>query len=475
MLLLKAFDLMSAFVATPTRVMLCGPCDAALLAQVHAQAPDLQLTMLRDRADGVPPGATWVDKSSLSGVDDLSLTPAQEDFHEQVMRRLMADSRSYFLLERIMTSVAYGTVFNGLTRVDQYVRRSIKLLDEHNPQRVIFMSTPHDILWFFAQTAEARGCEILVLKPGPMPDQIFVTRGLDAQTVLETGAGDATKARAQAQAFIALRQRSYAEAGAASSQGHRQRYGNKSFNLRTELRRALTAGSPREVVRKLTLLPPKRHLARTYEGLAVTQLDPAQQGRSVVLFLHYQPERSSLPEGGDYAQQLRVARTLAAALPDGWELLIKEHPDYYRLTFKPRVRDAEVYHAMARLPNTRLVGLGMDTFSLIDHAAAVVTLTGTVGIEGFTRGKPALVFGCACYQDAPGVTRVASLAQTRAALKAIAQGAKPDPQAVEDWLTWTALHAAPEHTGDPIVRRKAIIAALGAQQGPRPPLEGHRS
>lgn len=458
-----------------TRILLCGPCDAGMLEEMVQQMPDLHLTTMRDRREDTPPGATWADKKGLEDFSDLALTPDQEVFHEQVMRLVMSDSRSFFLLERIMTDTPYGTAFNGLTRIDQYIRRAIKLLDAHDPQRVIFMSTPHDILWFFARTAEARGCEILVLKPGPIPGGVFVARGLDAQTVLETTAGDTAAAPAQARDFIAIRQRSYAEAEPDYERRARESYGEGFFSVRAELRKALASGSAREAVQKLLLIPLKRSALRCYEGHAISRLDPAQQGRAVVFFLHYQPERSSLPEGGDYAQQLRVAHTLAAALPDGWELLIKEHPSFYRRTFKPRVRDMEFYTALSRLPRTRLVDLSMDTFSLIDHAAVIVTLTGTVGLEAISRGKPALAFGCACYQNAPGVTRVASLEEARTALARIAQASGPSASDVETWLTWAATHAAPESPRDPIARRAAIIASVGAPQTPRPALEDHQT
>lgn len=440
--------------------MLCGPCDAGMLEEMLQEVPGLRLTMLRDSPDGVPVGAAWADKKGLEDHFDLTLTADQEAFHERVMRSVMSDSRSFFLLERIVTDTPYGTAFNGITRVDQYIRRAIQLLDAHDPQRVVFASTPHDILWFFARTAEARGSEILVLKPGPIPGGVFVAHGLDAQTILETGAGDAELAPEQARNFIATRQRNYAEAEPDYERRARESYGEGFFSLGAELRKALTSGSVREAVQKIMLIHLKYKALRLYESLAATRLDPAQQGRAVVFFMHYQPERSTLPEGGEYAQQLRVAHTLAAALPDGWELLIKEHPSFYRRTFKPRVRDGNFYRALAQLPRTRLVDLGMDTFSLIDHAAAVVTLTGTVGLEAISRGKPAIIFGCACYQNAPGVTRVASLAETRTTLAQIAHSGGPKASEVETWLTWAATHAALERSSETIVRRKAIVASV---------------
>ena len=45
-----------------------------------------------------------------------------------------------------------------------------------------------------------------------------------------------------------------------------------------------------------------------------------------VFFLHFQPERTTLPEGYGFAQQLAAIIALDGALPEGTKLYVKEHP-----------------------------------------------------------------------------------------------------------------------------------------------------
>ena len=49
----------------------------------------------------------------------------------------------------------------------------------------------------------------------------------------------------------------------------------------------------------------------------------------VFLALHYQPERTTCPDGGRFNNQFLAASLIAHALPDGWQLYVKEHPGQY--------------------------------------------------------------------------------------------------------------------------------------------------
>ena len=64
-----------------------------------------------------------------------------------------------------------------------------------------------------------------------------------------------------------------------------------------------------------------------------------------------------------------------------------------------RYRRKEFYKDIASLNNVKLVNIGIDSFTLIDHSVCIATITGTVGIQSFIRGKSVLCFGDACYVD----------------------------------------------------------------------------
>src|SRR5690606_37726515 len=79
----------------------------------------------------------------------------------------------------------------------------------------------------------------------------------------------------------------------------------------------------------------------------------------------------------------------------------------------------EYYTSLKRIPKVELMGHRSDPFKLIDSAACVATLTGTMGFEAVLRGKPCLVFGDAAYVGCEGVFRINSFQDLEDAFKAL--------------------------------------------------------
>lgn len=156
---------------------------------------------------------------------------------------------------------------------------------------------------------------------------------------------------------------------------------------------------------------------------------PVDLSRPFVYFpLHFQPERSTSPMADHYTDQILIAKTVAATLPEGWSLLIKEYPlQWDPYSYRAHLARYEGYYReLAAIPGVTLVPMTESPFKLMESAQAVVTATGTSGIEALTIGKPVLIFGYPWYMYCDGVYRIDSPASCRAALEAIQSGAKPD-------------------------------------------------
>jgi hypothetical protein len=145
---------------------------------------------------------------------------------------------------------------------------------------------------------------------------------------------------------------------------------------------------------KIINLKSKLNTLKLYEDLSFKGSLPQN---FIVFFMHYQPERTSLPEGREYAQQMNIILDLHLNLPKGYDLIIKEHPSMFRNMFNKRVRSNKFYKNIAGLRNVKIAPLSFESFDLIDHSKGVVTITGTVGIEALLRNKPILVYGDAQY------------------------------------------------------------------------------
>lgn len=167
----------------------------------------------------------------------------------------------------------------------------------------------------------------------------------------------------------------------------------------------------------------KRHLMRFHDALA--RKDNAEQ--YILLALHYQPERATVPMGGQFGDQTLIIDLLAKSLPAGWKLFVKEHPWQLQSFGRGEVQRTEEFYAfISANPNVVLLPRDAATATLVRGARAVATVTGSVGWDALCSGVPVLLFGAAWYRDCAGVFNIAGRADVTAALDAIEAGNKPD-------------------------------------------------
>lgn len=167
----------------------------------------------------------------------------------------------------------------------------------------------------------------------------------------------------------------------------------------------------------------KRQLMRFHDARARTD----DAAKYILLALHYQPERATVPIGMEFGDQTLIVDLLAKSLPAGWKLLVKEHPWQLQPFGRGEVqRTEEFYSFISAHPNVVLLPRDAATASLVRGAYAVATVTGSVGWDALCSGIPVLLFGAAWYRDCAGVFTITSRADADAALGAIESGSKPD-------------------------------------------------
>lgn len=112
-----------------------------------------------------------------------------------------------------------------------------------------------------------------------------------------------------------------------------------------------------------------------------------------VFFLQYQPERSTLPEGFEFADQFYTINLISRMLPKGSKLLVKEHPSMFTRVCDVKARNIYHFKQLNKLENVVLCPLEIDSFKLIDNAKVVLNITGTVALESYVRKTPVILFG----------------------------------------------------------------------------------
>lgn len=163
----------------------------------------------------------------------------------------------------------------------------------------------------------------------------------------------------------------------------------------------------------------RRKLKQNYSQVAT---DPDLSVDYIYYPLHYQPERTTSPEGFHYAHQHLAIELLAKSAPEGVVVYVKEHPSQFGSRLKgEQGRHSQYYDDISQLMNVELVSMKTGPFELIDNSLAVATVTGTAGWEALVRGVPSIVFGNAWYRECPGCFHVTSFHEVQEAINQISQ------------------------------------------------------
>ncbi len=136
----------------------------------------------------------------------------------------------------------------------------------------------------------------------------------------------------------------------------------------------------------------RRNLQRTIKKTA------AVRGPFVYFPLHLQPELTTSAIGDEYADQLLALEKLAKWLPGTVSIFAKENPKQSH-----RWREPEFFRRLQKVPRLKLVPTETSTYQLLENCLFAATISGTVGWESISGGKPVLVFGRPWYLTLPGV------------------------------------------------------------------------
>ena len=160
----------------------------------------------------------------------------------------------------------------------------------------------------------------------------------------------------------------------------------------------------------------------TYKSVERVPFDTEKFGDYVFLGLHKQPEASVDVFGRYYEDQFQNIMNLWRALPQGWNLLIKEHTN----AIGDRAKD--FYEKIQSLPGVFLIDEKTNSYPVIENARLVVTVTGTIGYEAGLMRIPAATFA-PCFFNGLSTCRQISLEDlANSDLKKIAEdlAAQPD-------------------------------------------------
>jgi len=155
--------------------------------------------------------------------------------------------------------------------------------------------------------------------------------------------------------------------------------------------------------------------------------------------LHFQPERTTTPEAGVVSDQFIAIANLHNLLPEGWKLVVKEHPTEFNLRpyFATEIgRNANDYADFLSLSKVVLTDSSIPSSVLIRNSRATVTLTGTAGWESAINGVPGIHISPTWYQGFPGTFFAPNYKDLKDAIALISEGGyqKTNPSRETEWL-----------------------------------------
>lgn len=155
----------------------------------------------------------------------------------------------------------------------------------------------------------------------------------------------------------------------------------------------------RKLVRLISKLSRSIRAKKNIRDISMFDVD---LGKKYVYFpLHLQPEMTVDTIGGIYRDQLLAVEQVRRLIPNDWYIYVKENPKQ----LPNNTRGKYFFRRLKSIANVVFVDRHVNTYELLRNSQFVATVTGTVGWEAISGGKPVLTFGECWYRQLPGVVR----------------------------------------------------------------------
>ncbi len=343
---------------------------------------------------------------------------AYNALYSKIYSDITNDYRTQLIAERCAIRYGFRSNHNDMALINRMIENYLLFFERKNVKFVFYQACPHALYsWVFANVAEHLGIKVYLTFNSLFYWRNILIEGINKENIIEIGNEDVKDPIANK--YLDAVNKKYEDAIPEPEKKRLAKRKKSLFSWREEIKAGVK--DP-----KTLLFKPLKF--KLYKNFLKYCKVPSLEEKYIILFMHYQPERTSLPEGRMFTNQLHIVYTLHRALPEGWKLYVKEHPATFTNSqdYDPRYRDLSFYKRIAELPNVTLVDLRVDSFSLIDNCQCLATITGTVGGEGLLRCKPVLTFGNAPYRNHKYVFDINCVEDVNNALSVIENIGKED-------------------------------------------------
>lgn len=327
---------------------------------------------------------------------------------DSLVDSLINDHQTFLLYERSLGRASSTTI--AISHIISLARSCISFIVSKDVKLYLSLCTPHHIYpWIFAKSCHFLGVQAFCFIDTPLPWRKILARGInkDFTHVKPTNSPYIEDDYDLFQSYIQRKRGSRIEAMEADERSRWKNQDNSIIHSRSEIKNHLNKVlSIKKIFRDRNLNKPNpiTYLSETlnryccfsyYKSFSIRASDI--DSPYVIFFLHWQPERTTLPEGYGYAQQSRAISILSECLPPDVCLLVKEHPSTFSRGCYRSERTCFFYDNLLGIPGVQLIQAEEDSYRLMDHSLAVATINGTAAFEALCRGSKTIVFGPTFY------------------------------------------------------------------------------
>lgn len=328
---------------------------------------------------------------------------AINDTEECVLSYILNDSVSYAVAQRLRIGGRFPSIFNDRVAMHGIICRCINFIKKYKISKIVWTNTPHDWTWFLAITAEKMGVAVYYTRVINQLERVEIVKGLMKGVVVPRITKENYESSIDLKKIMEKYSGNYKNIIPKYELKNIKKYGSQR-TLKARLLNILSVNKLDKLIFSLVNELCQAKYRKKYYLLSQKKID--KNMKYGLFFLHYQPERTTIPEGGIFYEQVEAIRKMASVLGENEILLVREHPSTFRLNFDFRYRNAKFIEAIASIKQVQFVDSMVDVFELIDKSRFVSTITGNVGFEALIRSCPVLIFGGTFYEKYCGVMRV---------------------------------------------------------------------
>lgn len=354
---------------------------------------------------------------------------------------------------KLLNRLDFSGTFRMLERevvFQRAVLEAIRFLDEQRPMLLVFPVTPHLFLpYVAANVANFLKIPVIYFQPCPVAPVVFphILTDWHAQSLrpgmkselraelLESAREELATLRFSRDPTYMRLQKNNDESAALP----RRRATAILRTIESILRPASGAAEDffshqlpnplfRRVLQILLVRLLKRQLQRASDLLP--EINSVTSDYSIFA-LHYEPERTSLPDGLPIVFQADAVAIARSIVPPEQKLVVKEHYSQTSSSLRGfQGRSPLVYGLLQSYAGLDFVSSRERLSSLLNRANCVFTLTGTIAIESVLKGVPVAYFGSPWWSGMPGTIRVSP----GICFREVISTPVPDSNVIEEFL-----------------------------------------